>query len=73
MIDIKGLDEDLADSVDKAFYESYKTWKNDHPNASTRQQVDLPIRIIFDPNPDSSVGGELECSPRGQGNTEGSC
>ena len=49
MIDIKGLDEDLADSVDKAFYESYKTWKNDHSNASTRQQVDLPIRIIFWP------------------------
>ena len=39
IINISGLDENLAEAVDTAFYESYKTWKNDHPIASTRQQV----------------------------------
>ena len=47
---MKGLDEDLAEAVDKAFYENYKTWKNDHPNASTGQQVNLHIRKSFIPN-----------------------
>ena len=35
----KGLDEELAQAVNEAFYESYKTWKMDHPNASTGLQV----------------------------------
>ena len=34
-----GLDEELANAIDKAFYDRYKTWKLDNPNASTRQQV----------------------------------
>ena len=50
IIVIEGLDEDLADAVDKSFYENYKTWKNDHPTASTRQQVNLTIRICLTPN-----------------------
>ena len=68
---MKGLDEDLAEAVDKAFYENYKTWKNDHPNASTGQQVNLHIRTIFYPKPDSPVGGELEGSSWGPSNTPG--
>ena len=36
---ISGLDEELANAIDKAFYDRYKTWKLDNPNASTRQQV----------------------------------
>ena len=43
IIDIEGLDEDLAYAVDKSFYENYKRWKNDHPFASTGQQVNFPI------------------------------
>ena len=49
MIDTKGLDENLAEAVDKAFYEDYKTWKLDHPDASTRQRVNLPITTNVDP------------------------
>ena len=40
----KGLDEELADAVDEAFYESYKRWKMNHPNANTWQQVIEHIR-----------------------------
>ena len=68
-LNIEGLDEELADAVSKAFYEDYKTWKNDHPTASTRQQVNLPVRIDFKLHSDSSMGDELECSSRGQSNT----
>ena len=34
---ISGLDEELASAV--ASYGDYKTWKSDHPNSSTKQQV----------------------------------
>ena len=44
------MDENLAEAVDKAFYESYKTWKNDHPTASTRQQVNYPPEQILTKN-----------------------
>ena len=40
---LKGLDEELADAVGEAFCEFYKTWKMDHPNANTWQQVIYPI------------------------------
>ena len=55
-IDAKGLDEELAEAVDKYFYESYKRWKLDHPNASTRQQVNLPCRRYSNSSLDSPVG-----------------
>ena len=45
-----GLDEELAEAVDGAFYESYRTWKHDNPTASTRQQVtkrDSITKILF--------------------------
>ena len=38
---IKGLDEELAEAVDKKFFENYKQWKMDQPNPSTRQKVNL--------------------------------
>ena len=42
------MDEDLAEAVDTDFYESYKRWKMDNTNATSRQQVNLPtIREKF--------------------------
>ena len=70
---IKGLDEELAEAVNTDFYESYKTWKTDHPKDYTRQQVNLPTGSNSSSNLDSSVGEELEVSSWGQGNTWGSC
>ena len=73
-IDTKGLDEELAEAVDKDFYENYKMWKTDHPNATTRQQVNLLLRYKSDLKfSDPPLGGELECSSRGHGDTKGSC
>ena len=46
-IDTKGLDEELAEAVDKDFYENYKMWKTDHPNATTRQQVKFPDQKVL--------------------------
>ena len=34
-----GLEEDLAEAIDKDFYESYKTWTLDNQNASSSQKV----------------------------------
>ena len=66
---IKGLDETIAEAVAVAFYESYTTWKMDHPNASTRQQVNLPTKKDSSAYLDSPVGAELECSSGRHGNT----
>ena len=52
----KGLDEDLAEAVDKKFYEDYKTWKKDNPTANTNQQVNFPIRVNINSKSDPSVG-----------------
>ena len=41
------MDEDLADAVDNAFYEHYRTWKLDHPDASTNKQVNCPNEANF--------------------------
>ena len=66
-IDTKGLDEELAEAVDKDFYENYKTWKTDHPNASTRQQVICNLPESFNCCSDPPVGEELEGASRGAG------
>ena len=34
-----GLEEELADAIDKDFYDSYKTWTLDNQNASSSQKV----------------------------------
>ena len=36
-----GLEEDLAEAIDKDFYESYKTWVSDNPTATTSKKVIL--------------------------------
>ena len=50
------MDEELARAVKKTFYESYKTWKIDHPNDGKKKQVNLLIRMNINSNSDSSVG-----------------
>ena len=53
---LKGLDEELADAVGEAFCEFYKTWKMDHPNANTWQQVIYPITASSYQVGDSNIG-----------------
>ena len=36
-----GLEEDLAEAIDKNFYEFYKRWTLDNPNASSSQKVNI--------------------------------
>ena len=60
------MEEELAEAIDKDFYESYKTWTLDNQNASSSQKVWVQDK-------DSSVGKELESSSWGESNTTGSC
>ena len=39
MIVYLGLEEELAEAIDKDFYDSYKTWTLDNQNASSSQKV----------------------------------
>ena len=39
MIVYRGLEEELAEAIDKAFYNSYKTWTLYNQNASSSQKV----------------------------------
>ena len=39
MIVYPGLEEELAEAIDKDFYDSYKTWTLDNQNASSSQKV----------------------------------
>ena len=39
MIVYPGLEEELAEAIDKDFYDSYKTWTLDNQNASSAQKV----------------------------------
>ena len=61
-----GLDEELAEAVDGAFYESYRTWKHDNPTASTRQQVtkrDSITKILFCSNALGLSRNVAGCNP----------
>ena len=40
---VSGLDEALAEAIDDEFYNSYKTWKEDHSRDSTDQKVDFHV------------------------------
>ena len=46
VMNVIGFDEELADAISKSFYESYKTWKIDHPNDGKRKQVINAIHTI---------------------------
>ena len=39
-----GMDEDLAEAIDEEFYNSYKTWKDDHSKDTVNQKV---IVVVF--------------------------
>ena len=68
IVDIQGLDEELAEAVDRDFYEHYDTWKMDHPSASTKQQVNFPIKTSLHDDSKTksgpSVDRGVECSSR---------
>ena len=46
LFNVIGFDEELAEAISKSFYESYKTWKTDHPNDGKRKQVINAIHTI---------------------------
>ena len=57
MIVYPGLEEELAEAIDKDFYDSYKTWTLDNENASFSQKVCVSDKNkIYNLYPDSSVG-----------------
>ena len=39
IISFPGLDEDLAEAIDEDFFNSYKTWKEDHYRDTINQKV----------------------------------
>ena len=43
------LEEDLAEAINEDFYDSYKTWTLDNPNAKTSQKVCFKYRTKFKP------------------------
>ena len=50
-------EEELAEAIDKDFYDSYKTWTLDNVHASSSQKVCVSDKNkIYNLYPDSSVG-----------------
>ena len=73
---LSGLEEDLAEAIDKNFYEFYKRWTLDNPTASSSQKVNILRRRekhLKSQYSDSAVGEELGFSPQQPGNARSSC
>ena len=44
----EGMDEDLAEAIDEEFYNSYKTWKDDHFQDTVNQRVIVFVLVFGD-------------------------
>ena len=42
------MDEDLAEAIDEEFYDSYKTWKDDHFQDTVNQKVIVFVFVFGD-------------------------
>ena len=56
-----GLEEDLAEAIDKDFYDSYKNWTLNNRHAETSQKVNIQNQSNYYivPYSDSPLGKEL--------------
>ena len=46
VIIFSGMDEDLAEAIDEEFYNSYKTWKDDHFQDTVNQRIILFVFVF---------------------------